>query len=133
MRQAVPFFGVSNIEASARFYCEGLGFEMVHKWIDQGRLRWCWLRLGDAALMLQEFRQDGHEPWIPEGKPGIGVTIYFICRDALAIYRALVARGIEARRPFVGNGMWVTKVTDTDGYSLCFESPTDAPEERVLD
>jgi catechol 2,3-dioxygenase-like lactoylglutathione lyase family enzyme len=32
-------------------------------------------------------------------------------------------------RPFVGNGMWVTEIRDPDGYQLCFESPTDAPEE----
>jgi hypothetical protein len=25
--------------------------------------------------------------------------------------------------------MWVTQVTDPDGYELYFESPTDAPEE----
>jgi hypothetical protein len=27
--------------------------------------------------------------------------------------------------------MWVTQVTDPDGYNL-FESPTDVPEETVL-
>ena len=37
--------------------------------------------------------------------------------------------GIKAQRPFVGNGLWVTNVSDPDGYRLSFESPTDAPEE----
>jgi len=30
---------------------------------------------------------------------------------------------------FVANGMWVTSITDSDGYRLDFESTTDVPEE----
>jgi len=42
VRQAVPFFGVRSMEASLRFYVDGLGFRMTNKWIDEGRLRWCY-------------------------------------------------------------------------------------------
>ncbi len=28
---------------------------MAHQWVDEGRLRWCWLELGAAAVMLEEF------------------------------------------------------------------------------
>jgi catechol 2,3-dioxygenase-like lactoylglutathione lyase family enzyme len=31
VKQAVPFFGVTNIEASLRFYVDGLGFKMKHR------------------------------------------------------------------------------------------------------
>jgi lactoylglutathione lyase len=130
--QAVPFFAVSNIEASVRYYVDGLGFEMTKKWIDEGRLRWCWLQLGGAALMLQELRKEGHDSWVPEGKVGVGVTICFNCNDALAIYREVTARGIQASRPFVGNSMWVTSLFDPDGYRIEFESFTDVPEDTVL-
>ena len=41
VKQAVPFFMITNMEASLRFYVEGLGFTMTNKWIDEGRLRWC--------------------------------------------------------------------------------------------
>jgi len=133
VKQAVPFFSVSNMDASVRYYVDGLGFEMIEKWIDEGgKLRWCWLRLGDAALMLQEFRKEGHGAWVPQGKLGEGVSICFICQDALAIYREATARGIEASRPFVGNAMWVTSLKDPDGYKIEFESPTDVAEETVL-
>ena len=125
VRQAVPFFGVSSTEASLRYYVDGLGFTMTLKWIDEGKLRWCWLERGGAALMLQEWR----DSWVPEGKVGVGVSICFICDDALALYREFTAKGIEAKRPFVGNGMWVTSLTDPDGYRLEFESVTDVPEE----
>ena len=68
---------------------------------------------------------------MPEGKVGVGVSICFVCKDALAIYREVVARGVPASIPFVGNKMWVTSMTDPDGYRVEFESPTDAPEESV--
>ena len=123
VQQAVPFFGVTNIETSIRYYVDGLGFEMTKKWIPKDKIEWCWLQLGDAALMLQTFRK------IPEQKVGVGVSICFQCQDALQIYRDVTARGIEARRPFVGNAMWVTTLTDPDGYMIEFESPTDVPEE----
>ena len=32
VKQAVPFLGVTNMEASLRFYVDGLGFKMKH-WI----------------------------------------------------------------------------------------------------
>jgi lactoylglutathione lyase len=37
--------------------------------------------------------------------------------------------GITASRPFVGNGMWVTSLSDPDGYRLESESVTDVREE----
>jgi len=129
IKQAVPFFAVSEIEASVHFYVAGLGFELTNRWAPEGRLRWCWLRRDDVALMLQEFAQEGHDCWTPAGKVGEGVTICFICQDALALYREIRARGVQATKPFVGNGMWVTSLTDPDGYRLDFESETDVPEE----
>ncbi len=59
------------------------------------------------------------------------MSICFLCADALAIYREVTARGIAASKPFVGNGLWVTSLTDPDGYRIEFESPTDVPEDTV--
>ena len=125
VQQAVPFFMVSNIEASLRYYVDGLGFRMTRQWIDEGKLKWCWLQHGGAALMLQECRKDR----MPSGRLGEGVSVCFQCSDALSIYHAAAARGIKAKRPFVGNAMWVVAFSDPDGYKIDFESPTDAPEE----
>ena len=33
VNQAVPFFGVTSMEASLRFYVDGLGFTMKRSWI----------------------------------------------------------------------------------------------------
>lgn len=132
VRQAVPFLAVSNMESSLRFYLDGLGFRMAKNWIVDGEVRWCWLEIGDAALMLQEFRTDGENSRKPVGKAGEGVAICFICEDALALYREFKSRSIDASRPFVGNGMWVTGVKDPDGYRLEFESETETPEETLF-
>jgi lactoylglutathione lyase len=131
VKQAVPFFHVTDIDASLRFYVDGLGFALTNKWDPEGHLRWCWLQLGEAAIMLQQYWRDGQRGGAPEGRLGDGVSICFMCADALSIYRDLIARGVSAQRPFVGNGLWVTEVTDPDGYRLAFESPTDVPEETV--
>ena len=125
LKQAVPFFGVTNIEASVRFYVKGLGFAMTKQWTPEGKLRWCWLEREGVALMLQEYLS-AH---LPQEKLGVGVSICFICEDAIELYREFKARGLEASRPFVGNGMWVTSLTDPDGYRVGFESYTDAEEE----
>ena len=132
VQQAVPFFMVSNMEESLRYYVDGLRFQMTKKWIDEGKLRWCWLEHGNAALMLQEFRTEGPNSRVIEGKRGLGVSICFICENALAIYRDVTSRGIKASTPFVGNNMWVTSVSDPDGYRIDFESYTDTPEETVF-
>jgi len=132
VKQAVPFFGVTNMESSLRFYVEGLGFKIKNSWIpgSDGRIRWCWLELGGAAIMLQEFRLQDR----PKETLGTGASVCFMCEDALALYREFKSRGVQMRkRPFVGNRLWVVPVTDPDGYRMEFESPTDAPEESELD
>ena len=126
IRQAVPFFWVSNIQRSIQFYVDGLGAKLTNMWIDNGKLRWCWLELQETALMLQEFLPDSP---LAKEKLGSGLQITYVCADAIAYYKEVTSRGLEADKPFVGNSMWVTGVTDPDGYRLFFESPTDAPEE----
>ena len=137
VKQAVPFFGVTNMESSLRFYVDGLGFRMKNHWIPDraedhpdGRIRWCWLELGQAAIMLQEF--------LPEHRPkealGTGVNVCFQCEDTLALYREFKSRGIQTlKRPFVGNRLWVVAVIDPDGYRMEFSSPTDAAEESAFE
>ncbi len=128
VKLAVPFFMVKDMEASLRYYVDGLGCKMANKWIDEGKLRWCWLEIGDAALMLQEYRPSR----VPEGKAGSGVSICFQCEDTLALYREFTSRGVTVQTPFVGNNMWVANIKDPDGYNLSFQSPTDVPEETVF-
>src|ERR1700674_4250033 len=86
VKEVVPFLHVSNMERSLRYYTEGLGFTLQNKWVVDGKVRWCWLALGGAALMLQEFPREGHDSWVPQGKGGGGVSFWFRGDAVLAIY-----------------------------------------------
>ncbi len=123
---AVPFFMVADMETSLRFYIDGLGFELKNTWTPRGRIEWCWLQIGTAAIMLQEHAKDG--PHATEKKGG-SISTCFQCKDAIGLYHSFREKGIEAREPFVGNNLWVTIVKDPDGFTLDFESETDVPEE----
>ena len=138
VKQAVPFFGVTDMESSLRFYVNGLGFALKRKWVPEGdghypsdgKIRWCWLELGNAAIMLQQFPPQDR----PKEALGKGTSVCFQCEDALALYREFKSRGVQTRnRPFVGNGLWVVSLTDPDGYRIDFESLTDTPEESELE
>ncbi len=133
VQMAVPLFSVRDIEKSRAFYVETLGGTMTREWRPNGQLRWCWIQLGDAAVMLQTFAPKDHRNDVDDRPLGVGVNINFICRDAVKLYRELEARGVRARRPVVGNRMWVTQLEDPDGYRLFFESETQDAEGSVLD
>ncbi len=126
IRQTVPFFMVKDIQLSIQFYVNGLGCKMTNSWIDEGKLKWCWLRLEEAAIMLQELNEKSD---LRNKKLGEGIEICFISEDALKFYTEITSRGLTPDEPFVGNNMWVVSLKDPDGYRLCFESNTDVPEE----
>ena len=127
IEQAVPFLWVTDIQASVSFYTQGLGAQITKAWTPGGKLRWCWLKLGCSALMLQEYSPGE----LPAETRGLGVSLCFQCQDAIALYKQCLAASLRPQRPFVGNAMWVTILKDPDGYTLDFESPADAPEESV--
>src|SRR5262245_3306177 len=127
IKQAVPFFFVSNMEESLKFYLDGLGFELKNKWTPAGKIEWCWLERDGVALMLQEIRQSSELAKFA-GKKGEGFSVCFTCEDALALYSEFLEKGIKISEPFVGNNMWDVGFIDPDGYQLHFESPTDVPE-----
>ena len=124
VKEVVPFLSVSSMERSIRFYIDGLGFAIRNKWEPDGKLRWCWLTLGGASLMLQEFTNAPPPPG--------GINLTFMCDDAIALYHEYSARGLNPSEPEVGNGLWVTHVADPDGFKLFFESPTDVAEDTKL-
>ena len=127
VKQAVPFFMVVNMTNSLNFYVQGLGFELKNTWEPRGKIEWCRVVLGNASIMLQEYRTN-----IPVDKRGEGVSVCFMCEDALTIYKQILSKGVSTTsEPFVGNNLWVVGLKDPDGYSIYFESPTDLPEETM--
>jgi lactoylglutathione lyase len=129
VRESVPFLWVTDIEAALRFYVDGLGFRVALKWEPEGRIRWCRLEHGAAAMMLQEFSAEARPR---SEKLGVGMSICFMCSDALAIHARADAAGLSPKEPFVGNGLWIVELLDPDGYRIAFESPTDVAEDTTL-
>ena len=129
----VPLLMVTSMERSLAFYVDGLGFTIQNRWIPDGHLRWCWLSLGSAALMVQEALEATRQQMSAAGTLGNGVAFYFQSSDALAIYREAAAHGINAlHEPQVGNFAWEVFFADPDGYKINFSSPTDLPDETLL-
>ena len=124
LKQAVPFFMVTSIDRSLDFYVKGLGFEIKIDWKPNGRIEWCWLERDGVAIMLQEYR----EGFLPKQKLGVGVSICFMCNDALALYKEFLQNSLSPQEPFVGNNLWVVELIDPDGYKILFESPTDVAD-----
>ena len=129
IRQAVPFFMITDMERSLQFYVHGLGFEMKNQWSPRDKIEWCWLQREGAAIMLQQYKT-GIADKIQD-KSGEGVSIWFQCEDALALYKEFLSKDINPAEPFVGNNMWDVKINDPDGYILHFESATDVAEETT--
>ena len=78
MNKVVPFLAVKDMEKSVVFYIDGLGFEFKNKWVEDGVIRWCDLLIGEAGLMLQQFRIQGHDSRQFRDKKGEGVTAVFL-------------------------------------------------------
>jgi lactoylglutathione lyase len=132
VRSVAALLMITDMERSLAFYIDGLGFTIKHRWTPDGHLRWCWMTLGGAALMLQQAMPETREKMASQGKLGNGASLYFQCSDAIAIYRQAKERGIAGREPQVGNFNWEVFLHDPDGYSINFSSPTDLPEETLL-
>jgi lactoylglutathione lyase len=77
---------------------DGLGFTIKHKWVIEDKVRWCWLDLGGASLMLPSYLPAR----MPAAKLGTGVSLSFDCDDSVALDREFPSRGLEPREPFVG-------------------------------
>jgi len=58
--------------------------------------------------MLQEFAAERR----PREKLGVGVSVCFMCSDALAVHRRAQSSGLAPREPFVGNRLWVAELVD---------------------
>lgn len=118
----VPLLSVQEINRSAAFYRNQLGFVMTNIWEPNANLIWCRLERGGAAIMLQQAdAEDG-----PSENRGHGVHFYFNCGDIDALYAELAQRGLQLNPPIVAfYGLKQVFLADPDGYQLCFQSPAE--------
>ena len=122
IRQVWPLLAVEDMDRSIDFYRDRLGFAMVGHAESKGHLFWCRLERGGSSLMLQRANEEDG----PAEARGRGIAFYFVCDDADAMYTELSGRGMQLTPPSVADyGMKQLFVPEPDGYSICFESPTE--------
>lgn len=103
LRRVIPFFAVADIHASLAHYVDRLGFEQTNQWHDDGRLAWVQLERGACTLMLQQFRTEGVNARVFEGRRGTGAAFAFL------------SAGEESNWPHAGR---LQPTVDPDGYTL---------------
>jgi catechol 2,3-dioxygenase-like lactoylglutathione lyase family enzyme len=126
IRGLAPLLSVFDMPTSVKFYCEGLGFEVVSA---EGKpapnFDWVLLRLNGSELMLNTLYEEGERPPTPDPARVAAhgdAAIYFGCRDVDGAYACLREAGIDVKEPRVAwYGMKQLYLTDPDGYLLCFQ------------
>ena len=108
VRQAVPFFNVRDIEASLRFYVDGLGFTMTRQWEPDGRIRRCWSR--SPCTTIQE----------PEGSSRQGRLSATTCGSHRSLTRMGIASTSKVLRTFPKR-LFIPSRNDAQG-NPCFTS-----------
>jgi catechol 2,3-dioxygenase-like lactoylglutathione lyase family enzyme len=116
---------VFDMRRSLEFYCGILGFERVQSAPPGPDCDWCWLKRGQAELMLNTRHERTNRP--PHEEPSRirahGDTVLFLgCRDLDAAFAELRSRGLAVEPPVVRDyGMRQLSLRDPDGYAVCLQ------------
>lgn len=130
VRGLAPMLQVFDMPTSLKFYCQGLGFEVV---ANDGRpaphFDWVLLRLNGSELMLNTAYEEANRPPVPDPvriAAHEDASIYFGCPDVDGACSYLQERGIKSEKPRIAwYGMKQLHVTDPDGFVLCFQWPAE--------
>ena len=126
VKSVTPLFQCYDMRRSVAFYCDKLGFEVLHKHDPDGHLYWVMLKLGGAVVMLNSEFEDEQRPTGPaHGKPRKHLaSLYFGCDDVDAAYAELKSKGVDLKPPAdTYYGMRQLLIIDPDGYELVFQHP----------
>jgi glyoxylase I family protein len=126
VRGIAPLLAVFDMPTSIKFYCEGVGFEVVSTdGKPAPKFDWVLLRLNGSELMLNSAYDEAERPPTPDParvSAHQDVVIYFGCPDVDGAYAHLLGMGINVKEPKVAPyGMKQLYLTDPDGYLLCFQ------------
>lgn len=115
---------VSDVRATAAFYCEVFGFRLVMSQIapGDGRLGWALLRRGAAEVMLHDLAALPGLP-LPPSRPALALRLPADDLDALC--RAAGAHVVEPPHA-TSYGTRECTVVDPNGVRLTFVAPAPA-------
>jgi glyoxylase I family protein len=107
VRGLAPLLSVFDMPTSIKFYCEGLGFELVSS---DGKpaphFDWVLLRLNGTELMLNTAYEEDQRPPAPDPariRAHQDTVIYFGCPDVDGAHAHLRGTGINVREPEVAS------------------------------
>ena len=121
LRAFTPSFTVDDLEASVRFYVDGLGFTVHDRWEDDGKLLGVMLVAGTAHLGLSQ------DDWAKgrDRQKGVGCRVWAeTAQDLDALAARMREHGIEPVGPKTESwGSRTLAVTDPDGFQITFAPP----------
>jgi glyoxylase I family protein len=126
-------FQVFDAPSSVAFYRDMLDFEVVStsKPFDEKaeNYGWAMLRRDTVSLMVNNMYENNIRPNQPDAlraQAHRDTVLYIGCRQLEDIVMNLRSQGASVRGPVTTYyGMLQVLVRDADGYSLCFQRPTD--------
>jgi uncharacterized glyoxalase superfamily protein PhnB len=125
-----PLIAVFDMSASAAFYRDLLGFQVVATSPEvqtrEGRFsHWMRLKRGSAELMLNTQHDSNERPADSDTARSAAhadTSLYIACDDLDAAYRELTQRGLSAAPPQQAPyGLKLFTCHDPDGYTIVFQ------------
>jgi catechol 2,3-dioxygenase-like lactoylglutathione lyase family enzyme len=131
LRTAAPVFLVPDVDRTAQWYAEHLGFRTAGQFPPKPPASWASLQRDDVEIMLQRL-PDYQKPDLYPLRDGGVWNVYIRTRGVHALYRAVHGQPFIkmplARQPY---GDWEFEVVDLNGYVLVFggDETVSAPPE----
>jgi glyoxylase I family protein len=127
IRGIAPLLQVFDMPAALHFYRDIVGFEVAATSSPGDDCDWALLRLDGSELMLNTAYERDERPPAPDPARAAAhgdVCLYFGCPDVDQAHAHLRSRGVELAAPSVTTyGFRAIRLTDPDGYLLCFHWP----------
>lgn len=117
-----PFFVVGDLAASQAFYCDGLGFEVLHQ--GPGAQPFFAIVGRDGAMLFLKVGAVAAQP-NPSRDPSIRWDAYLSVPDPDTLAREFAARDVPFSEPLADthDGLRGFELADPDGYVLFFGRP----------
>jgi len=130
VRGLTTMLSVFDMPTSIKFYCDGLGFEIISTDSKTApEFDWVMLRANTSELMLNTAYEENQRPQTSDRARVAAhrdTVIYFGCPNVEGAYTHLQSMGINMKEPKIAwYGMKQLYVTDPDGYLLCFQWRTE--------
>ncbi|WP_263411598.1 VOC family protein [Terriglobus tenax] len=131
IRGLTALIQVFDMPRSVAFYRDVLGFELYQHSpvyaVEHGveLFHWCWLKNGDAHLMLNTAYDEGERPATEDAartSMHSDISFYLNCPELDTAFAGLQAKGIPCKPPVVTPyGARQLSLRDPDGYGVVLQ------------